>query len=75
MASYTATITDVNYNNKVKPPIITVLDYENRKLEGENENQFVTRMIDEELNRWIRNLRIELQKREAEPISNENIFT
>lgn len=74
MATYTATISDDNYNNKVKPAIIIVYDYENQKLEGESENQFIKRMTDNELNRWINRLRLELQKRESEVINQEDIF-
>lgn len=75
MASYIATISDDDYNDKVKPAMVLVLNYEENKLEGETETQFIKRMIDEKLNAWIRTLRLEKQKRDAIVISNEDIFT
>ena len=74
MASMTLTISDEDYNDIVKPVMIEMLDYENQKLEGETENQFIKRMTGKKLNRWIKGLRLQKQKKNAVIITDEDIF-
>lgn len=72
MASITFNINNTVYSDKVKPTIIEILHYETRKLENETEDQFVKRMLREEVNNWFKSLYD--QKLQDELVRSDDVF-